>query len=83
MAEQNLKNGTDLPDAQEMTLEEAFSQIEEILKTMEKPDISLHASFEAYERGISLLKLCNEKIDRVEKQMIILRTGASQTEETV
>lgn len=81
MAEQNLKNGTDLPDAQEPTLEEAFSQIEEILAAMEKPDISLSASFEAYERGIALLKLCNEKIDRVEKQMIILHTGAPETEE--
>ena len=32
-------------------------------------------SFAFYEEGIRLLKGCTEKLDRVEKQMIVLRGG--------
>ena len=56
----------------ELSLEEAFEKIEESLTKMESPEISLEDSFGLYEEGIKLIKLCNDKIDRVEKQMIIL-----------
>ena len=36
---------------------------------MEEDGITLEESFAGYEEGMKLLKYCNEKIDRVEKQV--------------
>lgn len=60
---------------EELTVEQAFSQLEQVLQKMEAPDTSLEESFAFYEEGIRLLKGCTEKLDRVEKQMIVFRGG--------
>lgn len=57
---------------QEMTLEETFAQLDEILSALENRDITLEESFQNYQRGMELLKKCNEKIDRVEKKMQLI-----------
>ncbi|MDF2845022.1 MAG: hypothetical protein K0R00_3448 [Herbinix sp.] len=56
----------------EFKLEKAFEELEQIMDTLEKPDISLEASFTLYQEGMKLLKACNDSIDKVEKQLIIL-----------
>ncbi len=55
----------------EMSLEEAFEAIDERLEMLSE-DIPLEKSFELYKEGMEILKLCDEKIDRVEKQVMIL-----------
>ena len=57
---------------QEQTLEELFVQLEETMKKMEQEDFSLEDSFQYYHRGMDLLKVCNDKIDQVEKKMLVL-----------
>ena len=57
---------------QEQTLEELFVQLEETMKKMEQEDVSLEDSFQYYHRGMDLLKVCNDKIDLVEKKMLVL-----------
>ncbi len=59
-------------DIAELSLEEAFGQVEEEIKKLEAEDISLDTSFLAYRRGVELLKLCSDKIERVEKQIIMM-----------
>ena len=54
------------------TLEELFVQLEDAIRKMEKVDISLEDSFSLYHKGMDMLKLCNEKIDKVEKKMLVL-----------
>lgn len=39
---------------------------------MESRDIPLEESFGLYEEGMKLLKFCNERISRVEKQVMKL-----------
>ena len=56
----------------DLSLEEHFNEIEMLLADMERDDISLEKSFELYEKGMKLLKSCNEKIDKVEKKVQIL-----------
>lgn len=53
-------------------IREIFGQLDEVVRDMEKEDVSLEASFDLYHKGMDLLKLCNEKIDRIEKKMIML-----------
>ena len=55
-----------------MTVEEGFEKIEEILRKMESRDFPLEESIGRYEEGMKLLKFCNERISRVEKQVMKL-----------
>ena len=57
---------------EEITIEETFDQLEEVLKQMEAKEISLEESFACYERGMKLVKACHDKLDKVEKQIIVL-----------
>ena len=57
---------------EDKTLEELFAQLEDAIRKMEKEDISLEDSFRLYHKGMDMLKLCNEKIDKVEKKMLVL-----------
>ena len=59
-------------DKKEETLEEMFTQLESVLKTMEQGDVSLEETFDLYHKGMNMLKSCNDKIDKVEKKMLIL-----------
>lgn len=60
----------------EKTLEEAFEELEGVLKEMEGEDVPLEKSFSLFLRGTKLIKECNTKIDRVEKEVqIITETG--------
>lgn len=61
-----------MEEKQEQSLEEVFIDLEDIIKRMEQNDLPLDESFSLYEQGIHKLKLCNQKIDSVEKKMLIL-----------
>lgn len=57
---------------EQLTLEEAFAQLEEVTKALEDENISLEDSFAVYQKGMQLLKYCNESIDKVEKKVLVL-----------
>ena len=61
-------------------LEEVFAEIEELLRQMEDKDISLEDSFVLYEQGMQKLKACSDRIDRVEKKMLVLSGQGELTE---
>ena len=56
----------------EKSLEETFQEIEEIIGKMQQRSVSLEDSFALYEQGVQKLRLCNEKIDMVEKKLLVL-----------
>ena len=57
-------------EQEQFRLEEAFDRIEALLETLQDKDVTLEESFGLYQEGMGLLKLCNENIDHVEKQML-------------
>lgn len=57
---------------QEVSLEEMFQELSSIIEKMQEREVTLEESFSLYEQGIRKLKLCNEKIDGVEKKMLLL-----------
>lgn len=61
----------DEKNQEELSLEEGFQQLETLLRKMEE-DVSLEESFQLYHKGMDVLKLCNDKIDKVEKQVQVL-----------
>lgn len=56
----------------EKTLEEAFAQLDEMLVKLADREVSLEESFEIYAEGTKLLKYCSDKLDRVEKKMLVM-----------
>lgn len=61
-------------------LEEGFLKLEETIAALEKEDISLEESFQEYQKGMELLKKCNDAIDQVEKKVLVLN-GNGETDE--
>ncbi|MCM1192491.1 MAG: exodeoxyribonuclease VII small subunit [Butyrivibrio sp.] len=59
-------------EGKELSLEENFGRLEEIMERLESDEISLEDAFQAYSAGMKLLKTCNDQIDRVEKQVLKL-----------
>ena len=51
------------------TVEEGFTILDETVKRLSDEDISLEDSFSEFEKGMKVLKLVNDKIDRVEKKV--------------
>jgi exodeoxyribonuclease VII small subunit len=56
-------------DEKELTIEEAFGEVDEKIKALEKSDVSLENSFKLFKEGMDLLKYCNDSIDKVEKKV--------------
>lgn len=46
--------------------------LDDITRTLEDEEITLEDSFQAYKKGMDLLKICNDKIDKVEKKVMML-----------
>ena len=54
------------------SLEEVFNNLDNVVKQLEGADVSLEESFQLYYKGMELLKTCNEKIDNIEKKILVL-----------
>lgn len=59
-------------EKKEFSLEENLTRLEETIEKLEAEEISLEEAFQAYSTGMSILKECNEQIDRVEKKVLKL-----------
>lgn len=56
----------------EKSLETAFAELDVMLEKLADRDVSLEESFAVYAEGTRLLRYCNEKLDQVEKKMLVL-----------
>jgi exodeoxyribonuclease VII small subunit len=57
--------------------EDAISELEKITRELESGVLSLDQSLESYERAVSLIKLCNERLESAEKKVKILLEGSN------
>lgn len=69
-----------MSDKANVSLEERFEHIEEIISEMETGEISLDKSFELYKNGLEEIKLANAMLDDMEKAMLILNEDGSLEE---
>lgn len=63
----------------EISLEEAFERLDGIIGQMSDEDIALEESFKLYNEGISLVKLCNDRIEKVEHEIEILNADENES----
>lgn len=60
-------------EKEDFSIEAAFEKLESTVNRLEQEDISLEESFRVYQSGMELLKQCNDAIDKVEKQVLVLQ----------
>ena len=66
-----------------MTIEETFAALDELIDKLESGRGSLEDAFKNYEKGMKLVKSCNDKIETIEKQILVLNGGPVEDEEDV
>ena len=76
--EGNQESEKETEAGQEPSLEEMFARLDEILNNMEDPDISLEDAFSLYEQGMKDIRSCNEKLDLVEKKMMVIAEDGTE-----
>ena len=69
-----------MKEEETFNLEEAFLKLEETIADLEREDITLEQSFKEYQKGMELLKKCNETIDKVEKKALVLNENGETDE---
>lgn len=67
--ERNLMNQK---NEKELSIEEVFEKLDTTVSKLESRDISLEDSFRLYAEGMEMLRYCSEKIDTVEKKMLLM-----------
>lgn len=62
----------------EMTFEEAFAELEEVVRKLEAGGLTLEESLALYERGQALAAYCNQQLDQAELKVsqLALDSGA-------
>ena len=67
-------------EKEEKTLETLFAELDTVVAKLEEGETSLEDSFKLYQNGMEMLKSCSEKIDTVEKQVLILEENGEEHE---
>jgi exodeoxyribonuclease VII small subunit len=55
-----------------MKFEEAIKRLEEIVRILEKGEISLDDSLSLFEEGVTLRKFCTKKLSEAEKKIRVI-----------
>ena len=72
----------DNQEMEELSLEEILGELESAITDLESGELTLDQSFSRYQQGMELVKEASSRIDRVEKQMVVLQEKDRQEEET-
>ncbi len=61
----------------EATFEQAMERLEAIVEKLESGDVPLEAAIELFQEGMSLSRLCGQKLEQVERRIEMLVEGES------
>jgi len=59
-------------DSAPKNFEGALAELEEVVEQLESGDLPLDDSLAAFEKGVGLVKFCNQKLSEVEKKVELL-----------
>ena len=54
----------------EILFDEAMLQLENIVRQLEQGDVPLESAIELYQKGMELSKVCSDKLQKAEKQLV-------------
>lgn len=58
-----------MSEKKELSFEEAMEKLEEVVEKLEQGDVPLEKAISMFQEGMSLSKLCHDKLKNVEKSM--------------
>ncbi len=59
----------DAKEMSDLTFEQAFQQLEQVVEQLEKGELTLEQSLALFEKGMLLAKLCESKLDEAEQKV--------------
>lgn len=59
----------------EISFEQALAELQSVIDDLEQGKTTLEKSLSLYERGMELVKLCNDRLDDAEKRVSIVTAG--------
>ncbi len=62
--------------------ETALAELETVIEKLEDSDTSLDEALKLYEKGISLIRICNERLESAEQKIKILQSNEGKIIET-
>lgn len=71
-----------MEETAELSFEQAFGQLEEVVRQLESGQLPLEESLALFEKGMRLAKLCEKKLDEAEQkvsQLVVSSEGAVPT----
>ena len=66
--------------AKSATIEESLEKLDKIVTQLEDGSLSMNEAFKLYKEGVQLVNNCNNMLDKVEKQLVVLN-GSEETDD--
>lgn len=66
--------------AKSATIEESFEKLDKIVSQLEDGSLSMNEAFKLYKEGVQLVNNCNNMLDKVKKQLVVLN-GSEETDD--
>ena len=64
----------------EIDFEKALAELEQLVETMEKGDLTLEESLKQFERGVTLTRACQKALSEAEQKVRILTRDSESAE---
>ncbi|MGA7982232.1 MAG: exodeoxyribonuclease VII small subunit [Chromatiaceae bacterium] len=68
------------PQSSPQGFEDVLAELESIVDTLEKGDLTLEQSLAAFERGVTLTRTCQKALDEAEQKVRILTEKSADAE---
>ena len=66
----------------DFSFEQAIEELQTIVTALEAGNVSLDDSLGLYERGIELVRLCNNRLDEAQQRISMVKTASDGTLQT-
>ena len=71
-----MKKKQEEPTMADVTFEQALDRLESLVDQLERGELPLEASLQAFEEGMKLSRLCSRQLEEAEKRVRVLSEGA-------
>lgn len=66
-----------------LNFESALKELEALVATMEKGELSLEDSLKAFERGVVLSRQCRDLLQKAEQRLMVLDKGSNSLQDLI
>lgn len=67
----------------EVSFEKALERLEKIVEALEAGELALEEALKRYEEGVKLVRICQDRLSKVEKRIEVLRKNLDGSLEAV